>query len=244
MIKNIRHPGVHYGFAIVLSVIALALTLVLWPMIRPSVFPLFLAAVMLSAWYGGLGPGLLATVLTVTAIDYFFLPSPSTRLVALEVSLRLGIFALVALLISSLTAARQRAEAALRKAHDELEVRVQERTAELANTNEALRAEIAERKRTEQEKQKLLHDVQKRVKELTVLHKTARLLQEEQKPTEALMQEIISLLPIAWQYPEATAARFAFDGIECATTNFSATTWRQQAQFTIAERNHGCCTPQ
>ncbi|MGA9351584.1 MAG: HD domain-containing phosphohydrolase [Anaerolineae bacterium] len=46
---------------------------------------------------------------------------------------------------------RQRAEEALRKAHDELEIRVKERTAELAKANEELRVEIAERKRAEEE---------------------------------------------------------------------------------------------
>ena len=41
-------------------------------------------------------------------------------------------------------------EEALRKAHDELEIRVQERTAELARANEALKAEIDERRRVEE----------------------------------------------------------------------------------------------
>jgi PAS domain-containing protein len=41
-------------------------------------------------------------------------------------------------------------QAALRRAHDELELRVQERTAELAHTNRALQDEITERKRTEE----------------------------------------------------------------------------------------------
>ena len=45
---------------------------------------------------------------------------------------------------------RKQAQAALQKAHDELEMRVQERTAELAQTNEALQAEIIERKRAEE----------------------------------------------------------------------------------------------
>jgi len=43
-----------------------------------------------------------------------------------------------------------RAEKLLQKTHDELEMRVEERTAELAKTNEALHMEIAERNKTEE----------------------------------------------------------------------------------------------
>jgi putative two-component system response regulator len=46
---------------------------------------------------------------------------------------------------------RQRAQEALRKAHNELEIRVKERTAELVKANEKLQIEIAERKRAEEE---------------------------------------------------------------------------------------------
>src|SRR5690349_18146760 len=46
-------------------------------------------------------------------------------------------------------AERERIEAELRRARDELEQRVQERTAGLAQANQALRAQIAERKRLE-----------------------------------------------------------------------------------------------
>jgi putative two-component system response regulator len=46
---------------------------------------------------------------------------------------------------------REQAIEALRKAHDELGMRVEERTTELAKVNEELRIEIAERKRAEEE---------------------------------------------------------------------------------------------
>jgi PAS domain S-box-containing protein len=48
-------------------------------------------------------------------------------------------------------AGRKRADEALRKAYDELEMRIQERTAELAKTNKTLQAEIRERRRAEEE---------------------------------------------------------------------------------------------
>lgn len=49
---------------------------------------------------------------------------------------------------------RKQAEAALRRAHDELEIRVKERTAELARANEELKIEVTERKRVEEELRK------------------------------------------------------------------------------------------
>jgi len=55
----------------------------------------------------------------------------------------------VALVFENITE-RRRAQQALRNAHAELEIRVQERTAELGQTNERLRAEIGERIRADQ----------------------------------------------------------------------------------------------
>ena len=51
---------------------------------------------------------------------------------------------------------RKRTEAALRRAYDELEFRVQERTAELARTNQSLQTEIVERKGVEDKLQRTL----------------------------------------------------------------------------------------
>jgi PAS domain S-box-containing protein len=51
---------------------------------------------------------------------------------------------------------RRKAEEGLRRAHEELEIRVRERTAELARANESLRAEMIERERAERARTELL----------------------------------------------------------------------------------------
>jgi len=61
-------------------------------------------------------------------------------------------------IVSDLTEKKQRAET-LQSAHDELELRVRDRTRDLATVNEALRGEIEERQRSEAVKIGLLHRI-------------------------------------------------------------------------------------
>jgi hypothetical protein len=56
----------------------------------------------------------------------------------------------------------------------------------------------------------ILHKLGERVKELTALHRTARLLQDNQRPAADVIRDVVELLPDAWQYPEITAARIRF----------------------------------
>src|SRR5207302_1295073 len=73
---------------------------------------LFLCAVMLSAWLGGVGPGLLATVLSAAAFAYYFVnPFEMPRFV---------VFVLAAVLVGSLSAAQRRSMHSLRKAEETL----------------------------------------------------------------------------------------------------------------------------
>jgi PAS domain S-box-containing protein len=96
-------------------VLALLLTLLLKPLLEPGVFVLFLPAVMVSAWYGGLGPGLLATLLSALSIDYFLLSPPGRPTAGWGDISQLSIFVLIAVLIISLNEARKRAEERLRE---------------------------------------------------------------------------------------------------------------------------------
>ena len=79
----------------------------------------------------------------------------------------------------------------------------------------------------------LRHSLGERVKELTALHRTARLLQDTARPTAGLMREIATFLPDAWQYPGITGARLRLPDGEYATEGFRETPWVQRAEFVV-----------
>jgi signal transduction histidine kinase len=127
--------------------------------VDPSHFTLYFLAIMLSAWYGGFGAGLMSTVLSALALDYFFISPIYSVELDWHAFVRLGVFLVLALITSVLTNARRRAEAELRQAQAELEDRVRERTTELAQTNDALREEINERQKIEKELLRVQHEI-------------------------------------------------------------------------------------
>jgi len=91
----------------------------------------------------------------------------------------------------------------------------------------------------EEEPHRLLHNLEERVKELTALHRAVRLMQDSARPTEDVLNEIVALLPPAWQYPQITAARIVFDGVAYATVNFSDTPWKQSATLATSGEPRG-----
>ena len=80
---------------------------------------------------------------------YFFTQPLHSFTPTLQQIPRLAVFAVLALLGGWASATRRKAEDSLQQARDELEVRVQERTAQLQRTNERLQSEIAERRLVE-----------------------------------------------------------------------------------------------
>jgi PAS domain S-box-containing protein len=130
--------------------VALLITRVMASYFESFRTPLFFSAIMLSTWFGGFIPGMVATLLSVPALKYYYVdPLYSWSFDVRHVPLFV-IFSLSALFISWVIAKQQHAERAVRRVRDELEVTVRERTATLRRTNEELQAEIAERARAEE----------------------------------------------------------------------------------------------
>jgi PAS domain S-box-containing protein len=85
---------------------------------------LFLTAVLVSSWYGGWFSGLLATVLSGIVTAWTFLPANSLEIASHDDLMRWSTFLLVALMISSLHASRDRAERALRDSEQRLSLAI------------------------------------------------------------------------------------------------------------------------
>lgn len=103
-----------YAVALVVSSLALYLTIVS-PLVTGASFMLLLAAIILSSWYGGVGPGILAALITASGGYYWILPPRGTLYVkGPDDALRFGAFLFTALLILGITAQREHARQSLR----------------------------------------------------------------------------------------------------------------------------------
>jgi C4-dicarboxylate-specific signal transduction histidine kinase len=129
--------------------IAMVITLGLGSVIKNTA-TLFFCSVMLSSWYGGLWPGVFAALLSVVALDYYFLPPLYALGISLEEAPDVILFVTTALFIGWLSGEQKRAKELLRDARDELDAKVQERTTDLKKANERLQSEIAEREAAEE----------------------------------------------------------------------------------------------
>jgi PAS domain S-box-containing protein len=154
-LRRLAPPVWRYGLSILSVAISTAATTPLESFgVRTS---LFFPAILLSTWFGGTGPGLLAVLLSILSINFFFTePFFAFEFSARDIPTTIA-FLFSALVISSWSTARKRSEtrlreseSELRKARNQLEAKVEERTAKLLRSNEELQKEIAERKSAEE----------------------------------------------------------------------------------------------
>jgi len=195
-----------YGVA-VLSVAA-ALIISQWPPLHLEAAPvsLFLCAVILSAWFGGVGPGLLATALSGLAFYYYFLPPIHSWHAKPGEIPRLVIFMASALFVGSLSVAQRSATESLRRARDDLRGTVQE----LQRSNEALQTESLERKHAEESLRESQAELARVSRVTTMGELTASLAHEVNQPLAAAVTNANTCLRwLGRDHPDVEEARAA-----------------------------------
>jgi C4-dicarboxylate-specific signal transduction histidine kinase len=95
---------------------------------------LFICAIIVGSWFGGVGPGLVATALSVLAFDYFFLTPLYSFGFLLEDLPRIILFAATGCFVVGLINAQRNAVVSLRRSRAEL----QEKVRDLEKLNAAL----------------------------------------------------------------------------------------------------------
>jgi PAS domain S-box-containing protein len=135
-----------YLLAVVSVGTAGSLTSILHSYMQGTLMPLFFGAVMLTAWMGGFWPGLVATLLSILAMDQMIVPSEYFNVAEL---FGLCLFGAISVATSSLNALRKYTHDVLRRQQLELELRVADRTREYMETNRRLQEEISDRRRVQ-----------------------------------------------------------------------------------------------
>ena len=131
-----RRPSPIWSYAAAVLAVTAATLVSHWPTVHLESAPvsLLLCAVMFSAWFGGVGAGLLAVVLAAIVFYFSFLPPMYSLTGKTEQIPRFIIFVVSTLFVGALSVAQRKATESLRRVNE----RLNETVEELRKTNEAL----------------------------------------------------------------------------------------------------------
>ncbi len=98
--------------------------------------------------------------------------------------------------------------------------------------------DITQRKQVQEEKDRLLSDLNKRNIELTCLYRVGEVIRARDVLAD-IFREVVKLVRPAFTYPDITRVRVTFDDDVYQTTEFSETPWRLGADIVVAGRRRG-----
>lgn len=98
--------------------------------------------------------------------------------------------------------------------------------------------DITERKKSEDENKKLLHDMEERIKELQCMYGITQAIRKYDTLDEVLL-DAVRIISSGWRYPEYTKSRIVFDEKEFVTKPFEPTQWKQDSKLIINSEYRG-----
>jgi len=98
--------------------------------------------------------------------------------------------------------------------------------------------DISERKRAEEVRERLLRNMEERVKELTCIYGVARSIRERET-LEEIFHDVAALLPAGWQFREIARCRVCFEEAEYVSERFEPTEWSQTANIVVNGKQKG-----
>ncbi|MDQ6785474.1 MAG: sensor histidine kinase [Acidobacteriota bacterium] len=119
--SSLISSGARYGSAVLLVCAALTLTLLIWVFVKPIASPLFLVAIMITAWRSGLRAGIFATIISGFIIDYFFITPQYQLSGGVDDIVRLSVFTLEGVVLCWLVAWRTTAAEEIRNSREHLQ---------------------------------------------------------------------------------------------------------------------------
>jgi C4-dicarboxylate-specific signal transduction histidine kinase len=207
---------------------------------------LYLTIVLLLSVTDAVAASIFVSIVAVLCLDYYFVPP----IFSFEFrnpldTIALIVFLATALLISRLMSQRKRAEEALQKVLGELELKVQDRTAELAEANRELRNEINERQRAQEALQKAQAELAHVSRLMTLGELTASISHEVNQPIAAVVtngQVCLRLLALETPRPDdlrTTVERIVRDAHRASEViqRIRALAKRSQPQMTSLDLN-------
>ena len=94
--------------------------------------------------------------------------------------------------------------------------------------------DITGKKRGEDALRKRTHDLNERVKELSILYEISRTIERRSETSlDEVFLDVVRILSTGWQYPEDTVARITVHGCRFATERFAETPWRQASPIVV-----------
>ncbi|MCK4817468.1 diguanylate cyclase, partial [bacterium] len=102
----------------------------------------------------------------------------------------------------------------------------------------AIARDISEQKQTDKEREKVLSEMGKRIKELHCMYAITRSL-GERKTLAEILKDVTVIVPCGYQYPEITRAKVYLDNREYIATSFAETKWKQTTDIVINSECRG-----